>query len=97
VCPGGNGRRHELVCRQLPERHRLSAKGSRNVSLQRIGDKLRFPHNFELPPLLHPTTEAIAAVIVAMQDANWNFIIDQGATETFASDRTLHHRQLLSS
>jgi len=41
------------------------------TSLQRIGDKLTVPHNFELPPLLHPTTEAIAAVIVAMQDANW--------------------------
>jgi hypothetical protein len=65
------------------------------TSLQRIGDKLRVPHNFELPPLLHPTTEAIAAVIVAKQDANWNFVIDQGATETFASDRTLHYRQLL--
>ena len=43
-------------------------------------------------PLLHPTTVAIATVIVAMQGANWNFIIDQGATESFARDRTQHYR-----
>ena len=57
----------------------------------------RVRHNFGLSPFLHATTDAIAAVIVAVQNANWNFIIDQGATEIFAGDRTSTTSQLLSS
>jgi hypothetical protein len=77
---------------KLLEEHRSWPRHAGMYFSGRIGDKLRVQHNFELSPLLHPTTEAIVGVMVGMQGANWNFIIDQGATEAFARDRTQHYR-----
>jgi hypothetical protein len=55
-------------------------------------DELKVRHNFQLSVLMHPITEAIAGVTLAMRGANRNFVTDQGAPEAFARDQTQLYR-----